>query len=104
MKVLCWPFFCMLDIYGLGYLGFPTGLDSATFQDKVTEVPSLFRDKGPRRQAQNLAKGQDRPGQVVKIRDGMRDGTVQDFDGLSCPAEQNGTEPKRTFKNRKRMF
>ena len=40
-------------------LGFPTGRDSATFWDKGTEVPSLSRDKGTTRQAQNLATGQD---------------------------------------------
>ena len=39
------------------------GRDSATFQDKGTEVPSLSRDKGTMGQAQNLATGQDGPGQ-----------------------------------------
>ena len=62
---------------------FPTGRDSATFQDKKTEVPTLSRDKGTTGQAQNLAKGRDRPGQPVKIWDGTWDGTVRDFD--SCP-------------------
>ena len=33
------------------------GRDSATFRDKGTEVPSLFRDKGTTGQAQNLATG-----------------------------------------------
>ena len=40
-------------------LAFPTGRDSATFQDKGTEVPSLSRDKGTTGQAQNLATGRD---------------------------------------------
>ena len=57
---------------------FPTGRESATFRDKVTEVPSLSRDKGTTGQAKNLAKGRDsqNPG---------RD------------AGQNRTEQKRTF-------
>ena len=48
-------------------LGFPTGQDSATFLEKGTEVTSLSRDKGATGQAQNLAKGQERPGKPVKI-------------------------------------
>ena len=40
------------------------GRDSATFQDKGTEVPSLFREKGTTGQAQNHAKGRDEPGQA----------------------------------------
>ena len=48
------------------------GRGSATFRDKGTEVPSLSRDKGTTGQAQNLAKGWDRLGQPVKIRDGTR--------------------------------
>ena len=44
-------------------LGFPTGRDSASFWDKGTEVPSLFRDKGTIGQAKNLTKGWDGPGQ-----------------------------------------
>ena len=39
-------------------VGFPTGRDSATFQDKGTKVPSWSRDKGTTGQAQN----QDRTG------------------------------------------
>ena len=54
-----------------------------------TEVPSLSRDKGTTGQAQNLAKGRAGPGQPVKFRDGTRDGTVQDFDSLSCPVPRN---------------
>ena len=38
---------------------FPTGRDSATFQDKGTEVPSLSQDKRTTRQNKNLAKGQE---------------------------------------------
>ena len=90
-------------------LAFPTGRDSATFWDKGTEVPSLSRDKGTMGQGQNLTKGRDGPRQPVKmrdgtlprqpvkIRDGTLDGTVRDFDSLSRPAGQNGTEQKSTF-------
>ena len=55
-------------------LGFPMGRDSATFRDKGTKVPSLSRDKGTTRQAQNLAMGRDGPGQSIKIWDRTRDG------------------------------
>ena len=48
-----------------------------TFQDKRTEVPSLSRDKRTTGQAQNLATGQDGPGQPIKIWDRMQDGTEQ---------------------------
>ena len=67
-------------------LGFPTGRDSTTFRDNGTEVSSLSRDKGTTRQAQNLVKGQDGPGQLksgtgwagtAKIWDGTQDKTVQ---------------------------
>ena len=37
--------------------------DSATFREKGTEVPSLSWDKGTTKQAKNLAKGWNRPGQ-----------------------------------------
>ena len=47
------------------------------FRDKGTEVPSLPRDKGTTGKAQNLTKGQDGPGQPIKIRHGTRDRTVQ---------------------------
>ena len=53
------------------------GRDGATFWDKGTEVPSLSRYKGTKRQAQNLATERDGPGQPIKIWDGMRDGTEQ---------------------------
>ena len=43
--------------------GFPTGRDSATFQDKGTEVPSLSWDKGTTGQAKNHVKVRDGPGQ-----------------------------------------
>ena len=56
------------------------GWDSVTFWGKGTEFPSLSRDKGTMGQAQNLAKGQDGPGQPVKSGMGRR--TVQDFDSL----------------------
>ena len=65
-------------------------------RDSGTEVPLLSWDKGTTEQAQNLDKGQDGPGQPVKIRDRLWNGTVQDFDSLSHPEGQNGTEQKRT--------
>ena len=53
-------------------LGFPTQRYSA-----ITEVPSLsYQGKGTMGQAQNLARGQDGPGQSVKIWDGTKDGTI----------------------------
>ena len=48
------------------------GWDRATFQDKGTEVSSLYRDKGTTGQAQNLTKGQDGPEHQVKIQDRTR--------------------------------
>ena len=76
------------------------GRDSSTFQDKGTEVPSLF--KGSTGQAQNLAKGPDGSGNPVKIQDGTRDGTIQESDSPSCPFPssplgQNRTDQKRMF-------
>ena len=59
----------------LAYRQFPTGWDSTTFWDNRTEVSLLSQDKGTTGQAQNLATGQDGPGQLVKIRDGTWDGT-----------------------------
>ena len=56
-----------------------TGRDSATFWDNGTEVPSFSRDKGTTRQAKNLAKGWDGPGQP-KFRMG-RAGTAKIQDG-----------------------
>ena len=74
-------------------------------------IVQLFRTKG---HAQNLAKGQDRPGQPVKIQDGgMWDGTIQDFDNLSRPVLRDKTRQSRKghsktgrgcSKNRKRRF
>ena len=55
--------FILVQIINHFKLGFLTGRDSATFRDKGTEVPSLFRDKGTTGQAKNLAKGRDGPGQ-----------------------------------------
>ena len=46
-------------------------------------------------QAQNLAKGRAGPGQPVKIRDGMQDGTCQDFDSLSRPVPWDKTGQSR---------
>ena len=60
-------------------LAFPTGRDSPTFWDKGTEVSSLSRDKGTTGHAQNLAMGRDGPGQLEKIWDGTRDGTITIF-------------------------
>ena len=71
---------------------FPTGQDSATFRDKETEVPSLFRDKGTTGQAQILVPGRDGPGQPVKIRDGTWDGTITIFLSKSgMGQERDGT-------------
>ena len=65
---------------------FPTGRDSATFQDEGKEVFSFYRDKGTTGQAQNLSTGRDGPGQLnsgtgragtAKIRDRTRDKTGQ---------------------------
>ena len=65
--------YCMNNYEGwknnMEKIGFPTGRDSATFRDKGTEVPSLSRDKGTMRQAQNLATR----------RDSGRDGTITIF-------------------------
>ena len=73
-------------------LGFPTGRDSATFQDKETEIPSLSQDKGTKGQAQNLATGRDGPGQPVKTWDMGRDRVLifchgTGWDGIltACP-------------------
>ena len=65
-------------------LGFPGQRDRSLFiapglRDNGTEVPSLSRDKGTMGQAQNLAVGQDGPGQPVKIRYGTRDWTITIF-------------------------
>ena len=70
-------------------VGFPTGRDSAIFQDKETEVQFIVtgqRDTVTSSKSchemeragiasQNLATGWDRPGQPVKIRGRTRDGT-----------------------------
>ena len=59
----------MVPLREIGFkLGFPTERDSA-----------IFWDKGTMGQAQNLARGRDRPGQPVKIWDGTRDGTITIF-------------------------
>ena len=76
---------------------FPTRWDSATFWDKGTEVPSLSRDKGTTEQAENLAMGWDGPGQP-------KSGTGRDSQNPGRDVGQNGTEQKRKFYNRKRMF
>ena len=72
-------------------------------RDNRTEVPSLSWDKGTTGQAQNLAKGQDVPGQPVIIWDGTRDGTVPDFDSLSFPVlwDKTGQRRKGRSKTRK---
>ena len=59
------------------------GWDSATFQDKGTDVPSLSPDKGTMGQAQNLAKGRDIPGQPVKSWDGTWAETIEETYVLS---------------------
>ena len=95
--------FRVLGIYNLGphpeipgfILAFPTGWDSATFRDKGTEVLSLSWDKGTTGQAQNLAKGWDRPGEPVKIWDRTQAGMVPDFDSLSLPVLWDKTVQSR---------
>ena len=57
-------------------LVFPAERDGATFRDKGTEVPSLQCIVPG--QAQNLTIGWERPGQPVKIRDGIWDGRIED--------------------------
>ena len=52
-------------------VAFPTGRDSATFQDEGKEVFSFSRDKGTTGQAQNLAMGQEGLGQSVKTYIGL---------------------------------
>ena len=54
-------------------LGFPTGRDSATFQDKGTEVPSLSREKGKKGQKFLHCLGTKRQQDELKIL--LRDGT-----------------------------
>ena len=67
------PLFIAFSIkYGF-LIGFPKRWDSATFQDKRTEIPSLSRNKGTTEQAPNLTMAQDRPGKPVKIWDRTRD-------------------------------
>ena len=78
-------------IYFFHTIEFPTGRDSATFWDKGKEVPSLSQDKGTTGQAQNFAKGRDGQGQPVKVRDGTRDRTVQDFDNCPVPLKMDMT-------------
>ena len=61
-------------------LGFPTGRDSSTFQDKGTEVPSLSQD----RQWDKLKiLPRDGPGPDFDIL--PRDGPGRDCDSLSHP-------------------
>ena len=59
-------------------------------RDNMTEVPSLSRDKGTTGQAQNLAVGQDWPGQPAKIRDRTRDGTITIFLSKSGTGHRTG--------------
>ena len=54
---------------------FPTGLDSASFWDKGTEVPSLSLDKETMGQAQNISKGRAKTACQNLGRDAGRDGT-----------------------------
>ena len=70
---------------GTGQRNFSGQRDSQNFfvpgqRDNGTEVPLLSRDTGTTGQAQNLAKGRDRPRQPVKIPNVTWDGMVQDFD------------------------
>ena len=65
-----------------------------TGQSKFLEQSdkSSFIVKGTMEPAQNLAKGPDGPRQPLKIHDKTWDGTVQDFDSLSCPVLSCGTK------------
>ena len=93
-------------------IGFPTGRDSATFQDKGTEVPSLSWDKWTTRQAKNLARdgtgrdsqnsGRDRPGQP---KSGTGHLTKRDRAEKDVLKQENDVlKQKMLFKNRKSMF
>ena len=92
--------------------GFPTGRDSATFQDIGKEVISLSWDKETAGQAKNLAKGRDGPGQsksgmgragIAKIRDGTQDKTGQSREGRSKTGN-DVLKQKIMFFNRKGFF
>ena len=72
--------------------------DSATFDDRMTEVPSLSRDKGTTGQAKNLVKGLDGPGQMSKSGTIRGTGWYEILTNvLSHPPGQNETEQKRMF-------
>ena len=69
---------------GTGQCNFSGQRDRQNFfvpgqRDNGTEVPSLARDKGTTGQARNLAMGWDGPGQLIKIWDWTRDGTITIF-------------------------
>ena len=73
-------------------VGFPTGWDSATFRDKGTEFPSLYRDKGTMGQTTNLDMGRDGPGQPIKIWDRTGDGTINIFLSKSGMGQDAGQD------------
>ena len=89
-------------------LGFPTGRDSATFQDNGTEVPSLSQDKGTTGQRDKLKilprdgtgrdsqnPGRDGPGQS---KPGTRHRTKRDR------AEKDVLKQEKDVLKQKRMF
>ena len=75
-------------------LGFPTGRDSATFQDNGSEVPSLSRDKGTTGQDKNLAKGRDGPGQP---KSGTGRGTKRDRAEMDVLKQENVVLKQKTL-------
>ena len=93
-------------------LGFPTGRDGATFRDSGTGKTFLSWDKGTTRQAQNLAKGREGPGQLksgtgwartAKIRDGTQDKTGQSRKGCS-KTEKGCSKTEKDVLKQERMF
>jgi hypothetical protein len=97
---------------GQGSFAFPTGRDSATLRDKGTKVPSFSRDKGTTRQAKNLAKGRDGPGQpksgtrqagTAKFWDRKRDKTGYSRKGRS-KTEKGCSKTGKDVLKQKKMF
>merc|ERR1712140_145247 len=102
MMMMMMMMICSRVSNGTGQCNFSGQRDRQIFfvpgqRDNGTEVPSLSRDKGTTRQAKNLAKGRDGPGQpkfgtgragTAKIRDGTRDKTGQSRRGHSKTRKQ----------------
>ena len=77
-------------------VAFSTELDSATFWDKGTEVPSLSQDKGTMGQAKNLAKGWDGPEQPKSGMGRIRKGRSKTGKGCS-KTEKDVLKQKKTY-------